>query len=65
LRSGGGDGIHVSGYEESQSPFLSSVVAYVIDILEKKTIDGIPSNNVIVDIKAIILAFILSCHIKS
>ena len=52
LRFGGGDGMHVSGYEESQSP-LSCIVS--IGMLEKKTIDAKLRNNILVDIKAITL----------
>ena len=60
---GGGDCIHISGYGESQSLFLSSVASAVVGVPEKKTIVTL-SNNIIVDVKAITLAFILSCYYK-
>jgi hypothetical protein len=60
---GGEDCIHVSGYGESQSLFLSSVASAVVGVPEKKTIVTL-SNNIIVDVKAITLAFILSCYYK-
>jgi hypothetical protein len=40
LRSGGGEDMHVSGYEGSQLP-LTIIVASIVSIPEKRTIDGI------------------------
>jgi len=39
-RSGGGEDMHVSGYEGSQLP-LTIIVASIVSIPEKRTIDGI------------------------
>ena len=39
-RSGGGEDMHVSGYEGSQLP-LPIIVASIVSIPEKRTIDGI------------------------
>jgi hypothetical protein len=38
-RSGGGEDMHVSGYEGSQLPL--TIVASIVSIPEKRTIDGI------------------------
>ena len=50
--------MHISGYEEIQSS-LSCVAS--VGMVEKKTTDAKLSNNILVDIKAIILH---CCHCK-
>ena len=56
LRSGELDGIHISGYQESQSSLSFSEL---VCILGKKT-NGRLASNIIVDNEIIIFAFILA-----
>ena len=55
MRFGRSDGMYISGYEEIQSS-LSCVAS--VGMLEKKTTDAKLSNNILVDIKAIILSLL-------